>query len=400
MNSFTMRSWAAPRAWTSSGILATPAIQAATLLWGVSTSAAKLALLDWPPFTQAWLRFVVALLVLIPLNRMMGSRLALGRMPALLGLIGVALFYALHNLGLQFTSGVNASLILDGGTPALMIVFGAVLLRERPGRRAGAGLLISLGGIGVVVLANDSSGFGSLGLGDLLIVVSAALWALYAVIGKGVFAARGVLPVVSGSSLYGVLFLALPALVEISHGGGPTLTWQGGGIMLFLGAGCSALAYLFLGHALTHLTAWKVASWSTLMPLVGVVAAMILLREGFGTWQLAGGGLILLGVVLTSLPDAADVGRKAAPLDSSQPDADHIYPGAPRRVAEDQSPPIERETSARRSPVEQKHWRRQRPYGVPEQWDLPMQWERSERKPQNALANVERETRAAALRAS
>ncbi len=400
MNSFTARLGTAPRTWTSSGILATPAILAATLLWGVSTSAAKLALLDWPPLTQAWLRFVVALLVLIPFNRMMGSRLALGRMPALLGLIGVALFYALHNLGLQFTSGVNASLILDGGTPALMIVLGAFLLRERPGRRAGAGLLISLAGIGVVVLANDSSGFGSFGLGDVLIIVSAALWALYAVIGKNVFAAEGVMPVVSGSSLYGVLFLALPALVEVSHGGGPTLTWQGGGIMLFLGAGCSALAYLFLGHALTHLTAWRVASWSTLMPLVGVVAAMILLREEIGRGQLAGGGLILLGVVLTSLPNAAGAGRKIAPSDSAQPDADHIHPGAAGRVAGDQSLPIERETSARQATDGQKNWRQQRPYGVPVQWDLSIQREISERKPQNALPNAERETRMAALRVS
>ncbi len=289
----------------TSGVLATPAILAATLLWGMSTSAAKLALDDWPPISQAWLRFAVALVVLIPLVRLMSGRLALGRMPALLGVIGVGLFYAVHNLGLHATSAMNASLILDGGTPALTILFGAMLLGERPRRRPAIGLLLSLLGVGIVVLAKESGRIGEVGHGDLLMILSAALWALYSIVGKQIFRTEGVLPVVAGSTLYGTVLLSPPAVFELTQIGIPAITLQGAGLLLFLGVGCSAIAYLFLGHALIHLTAWKVASWTTIMPLVGVIAAVAFLREEMALGQAAGGALILAGVALATIADSA-----------------------------------------------------------------------------------------------
>jgi drug/metabolite transporter (DMT)-like permease len=301
--------------------LAVPAILLATLLWGVSTSVAKLALDEWPPLAQAWFRFAVALVVLIPLCHLSRHRVALGRLPALLGFTGIALFYALHNLGLHATSAVNASLILDGGTPALTLGFGAILLDERPRRIPLIGLMTSLIGVGGVVLAAGPGGFGAVGQGDLLMLTSAALWGLYSVVGKVTLADQGVLPVITGSTIYGVLFLTPAALFEMSLVGPPRVTAQGTSLVLFLGLGCSALAYLLFGHALTHLSAWQVASWTTLMPLVGVVAAALLLREPILIAQIAGGALILLGVMMTSRRVPRPEGR----------DERVVWPSAPER---------------------------------------------------------------------
>jgi drug/metabolite transporter (DMT)-like permease len=341
-----------PRHALASGSLAVPAILVATLLWGVSTSVAKLTLHEWPPLSQAWLRFAVALAVLVPLVLLGRGRLALGRMPALLGLTGVALFYALHNLGLHATSGVNASLILDGGTPALTVVLGAIMLGEQPRRRSTAGLVISLLGVGVVVLVAGPEGFGAVGYGDLLMLVSAALWALYSVVGRAIFASQGVLPVVAGSTVYGVLFLAPAAMFEVSRVGPPQVTAQGVGLVIFLGLGCSALAYLLLGHALTHLSAWRVASWTTLMPLVGVVAAAILLREPILLTQMAGGALILVGVMVASRAEPNEAAQRL-PTESvvwpSAPERKKWY-GKPRAGSEAHNPAASDSPSARPQP--------------------------------------------------
>jgi drug/metabolite transporter (DMT)-like permease len=176
--------------------LATAAALGSTIVWGVSTPVAKLALVDWPPLLQAWVRFAIALAVLIPWLLMKRQRVALGRGPALLGLLGVGLFYALHNIGLQLTSAINSSLILDGGTPILTVLMAALVLKERPQRLALIGLIASFAGVAAVIVGANRT-LGAVGYGELIMLASAALWAVYSIIGRRIFAAHGVLPVVT-----------------------------------------------------------------------------------------------------------------------------------------------------------------------------------------------------------
>jgi drug/metabolite transporter (DMT)-like permease len=82
--------------------LAVMAMTGAALLWGTSFVAAKAVLAEVPPTTLALLRFAIAAIVLVPLARRGGSRPALGRRGASLGLSGIALFYVCENAGLRF----------------------------------------------------------------------------------------------------------------------------------------------------------------------------------------------------------------------------------------------------------------------------------------------------------
>lgn len=291
--------------------LATGAALGSTIIWGVSTPIAKLALVDWPPLFQAWLRFAVALAVLIPWLLVKRQRIALGRGPALLGLLGVGLFYALHNIGLQRTSAINSSLILDGGTPILTVLLAALILKERPQRPAAMGLIASFAGVAAVIIGANRT-FGGVGYGECIMLASAILWAVYSIIGRRIFAASGVLPVVTGSTLYGAIFLAPAACFEGVQSGMPSLTPGSISLLLFLGVGCSALAYILVGYALTHLPAWHVAALSTVMPLVSLVAAGMIWREPVDISQMAGGLLILGGLVLCAPRRTADVATASA----------------------------------------------------------------------------------------
>lgn len=281
----------------ATALLATGAALGSTIIWGLSTPVAKLALLDWPPLFQAWIRFAVALAVLIPWLLMKRQRVALGRGPALLGLLGVGLFYALHNIGLQRTSAINSALILDGGTPILTVLLAALVLNERPHRPAVVGLIASFAGVAAVIVGANRA-LGSVGFGECIMLASAVLWAAYSIIGRRIFAAGGVLPVVTGATLYGWIFLAPAALYEGMQSGVPSLSPSCLSLLLFLGVGCSALAYILVGYALTHLPAWHVAALSTVMPLVSLAAAGVIWREPVDASQIAGGLLILSGLVL------------------------------------------------------------------------------------------------------
>ena len=311
----TTRPFPAPRlaglrpaiALTSSRTLAVLALVGANAIWGGSVVASEAALAHLPPLTLACVRVAVALAVLELLLVRSGARAARGRAPALLGLTGVALFCACQNLGLRFADAATAAL-LGGAIPVLTALLAVPILGERLRGRRLVGLLVSLTGVAVVVLLAPGGSLGASALGNLLPLASAASFAAYAVLGRRVFGSGGSgatsacvgasLAVVAGSTRYGLLFLLPGALVEVATSEVGPLTARDGLLLLYLGAGCSALAFVLLGYGLAHLEAGQGAAFGNLKPLVGVALAVALLGESVTPGLVGGAGLVLLGVAL------------------------------------------------------------------------------------------------------
>jgi drug/metabolite transporter (DMT)-like permease len=161
-------------------------------------------------------------------------------------------------------------------------------------------LLVSLSGIAVLVLHGSPAPAGMTALSNLLPLVSAASFAAYAVLGRPIFAGGDALAIVAGSTRYGLLFLLPGALVEVATRGLGPVTARDLALLLFLGAGCSALAFVLAGYGLAHLEASHGAVLGNLKPLVGVALAVVLLGEPLTRGQLGGGILVLLGVGVAS----------------------------------------------------------------------------------------------------
>ena len=286
-----------PVARPSDRVLALLALSAATALWGTSFVAAKVVLDAVPPVTLAVLRFAIGLAVLLPLTRAAGVRPARGRVPALLGLTGVALLFLCQNVGLERTSAANATLIMNGAYPVLTAALAAAFLRERLTGRLALGIPISLVGVAATVVGGSGTGLDVSVVGDLLILAGTLCAALYAVIGRRAFAGTGadLLANLSGSTLYGTLFLLPIAAFEVQSVGVPSPAPGDWLLIAYLGAGCSGLTYLLWAYGLRHLGAGEGATVCNLEIAVGVVAASILLGEPLAAVQLAGGALILAG---------------------------------------------------------------------------------------------------------
>lgn len=283
-------------------IRAIAALAAANLIWGGSVVASEALLVHLPPLTLAGLRVGVGWVVLRALLQLSGGRPATGRAPALLGLTGMALFCALQNLGLG-TAGVGTSALLNGAIPVLTAPLAAAFLGERLGGRRLAGLLLSLGGIVILVLGGSGATPGLAALGNLLPLMSAASFAVFTVLGRGVLAGGAggnTLAIVTGSTGYGVLFLLPGALIEAAITGIGPVTPQDALLIVYLGAGCSALAFLLCGYGLARIEAGRGAARGNLKPLVGLGLAVVLLGEPVSATQLGGGVLVLLGVALAS----------------------------------------------------------------------------------------------------
>jgi drug/metabolite transporter (DMT)-like permease len=280
------------------------ALALAGLIWGSSDVASKIALGAVPPITLALLRICLALLICWPLARRRPlSPLRSLRLPVL-GLIGVAGALLLQNSGLERTAAANGSM-LQGAAPILVILGAAVFLRESPGYARSAGVLTALAGVAAITLTGQHA-FAIPGSGDLYVLGSAACFAAFVVLGRPVFVDFGTIPVLAATYAWAFVFLAPLATAEAATRGIGRLEPSTLGLLLFLGVGCSALAHTLWGYALRHLEASQAAVFDNLIPIVGIVAAALFLRERPTGWELAGGALVILGAWIASRPRHAD----------------------------------------------------------------------------------------------
>jgi drug/metabolite transporter (DMT)-like permease len=272
------------------------ALVLASLLWGTSDVAGKLALVGIPPATLAALRFGVALAIVWPLARWRGGPQPPPRVVAPLGLVGVALTFLLQNLGLARTSATNASL-LQGAVPALTLVLAALVLGERLGPRRVAAVGAAMAGVAAVTLSGGGA-VGPPGVGDALVFASAGCFAAFVVLGRRAFPVYGALPVLAGMTAWGLAALAPVAVVESWLTRPPLPGPDQLAIVVYLGAGCSALTYGLWGYALRHLEAGRAGAFDAVIPVVGIAAAAVVLREQPVVWHGVGGALVVAGIWL------------------------------------------------------------------------------------------------------
>lgn len=284
---------------------ASPALALAAIIWGTAAVGAKTALRDFPPFVLAELRWAVALLCLWPLMRRAGEAPARGRGAALLGLTGLFLFYFFYSFGLMRTSAASATLI-GGGTPVVVALLSRLVLGERLVRRKGIGIAMSLAGV-VIVVGIGARFDGSL-TGNLLITGSMLSWAVYTTANRKYASGGGSLGLLVGAAIYGMLFMAPVALLELRFSSFGTITPSSIVLLFYLALGPSAAAYWLWGYGLSNVEASQAAVYGNLMPLFGVIAAAVFLSERLTGTQLIGGSCIVAGVWI-----ATSTGRQLRP---------------------------------------------------------------------------------------
>lgn len=279
----------------------------AVVFWGISFVASKAALREVSPPTLIFLRFAIGAVLLLAIVRELPPRESWPSL-ALMGFSGVFVHQMLQGYGLTMTTAMNTGWLI-GLIPIWSAILSALVLRERLGGWKIVGLTAGFAGALLVITRGELS-TRILGLpstkGDLLILISTVNWAIYSVIGHPTIRRLGPRRATSGAMLFGVamltpFFLARAGWREIPH-----LTATGWLAVLFLGIGCSALGYLFWYNALEHIEVSRVAALLYLEPLVTFTAAIALLGEHISAITVAGGALVLAGVLIAQYaPKAA-----------------------------------------------------------------------------------------------
>jgi drug/metabolite transporter (DMT)-like permease len=209
--------------------------------------------------------------------------------------VGVTAYFTLENLGVQRTTAGDAALLM-AAIPVICLAVEAIWFRQAISWRRSMGIGVSI--LGVFLVIGQAPGLGwDRWVGDSLVVAAAFCWAIYSLLGRRLNQYPK-LTVVAHQSLYGSLMLFPLALLEFSQWRG--LSMEAGVSVMYLGLMCSAMTYLLYNYALKALAASQVSTFLNLVPIIGVIAAMVLLGEQMQVAQILGGGVILAGVVLSA----------------------------------------------------------------------------------------------------
>lgn len=262
--------------------LAIIALITATVIWGAGAPIFKWALVNIPPFSLAFLRFYLAVILLFPFSL---RHLKVKRedfLPLLFsGLLGVTVNITFYFLGIQRTLAINASIITM--TIPILTIFAAVFfLKEKLSKKIITATTLSTLGILFIIgqpLLNGGSNIQL--IGDFFLVLSALSWVGYEVISKKLFQRYGSLTVTFYSFLIGSLTFLPLALYEynIDPYWISRLDIRGIFGITYGVFFTSILAYLTWQWGLSKLSASEAGLFFHLNPVANILVAIPLLGE-------------------------------------------------------------------------------------------------------------------------
>lgn len=274
------------------------------LCWGASYAATKYALEALPPTTLAFVRFIIGgfFLLLLPSknrHKLTGND---WKDLFLIGSFGVAIAYALLNLGLQMTSSTKTA-IAASLEPIFTILLAALILKEALRMQTVKAMAVSICGAILLMLGNkdlhqlkqEIVGGGEF-LGDVLVIVSILLAALYSILMKPVAKRIGAVRSTSYSFFIGALILLPVVYLEMSQLWPVTFSPRALAATIYLGVICNALAFTLWNWILKHTDAGTMAVTLNAQPLGGVAIGWLWLNETLSTTGIIGAILILSGI--------------------------------------------------------------------------------------------------------
>ena len=202
----------------------------------------------------------------------------------------------LQTLGLRYTTPARSGFIT--GLSVLIVPFLARFLLGRRVRLASWGG-VALAVVGLLVLTRPFGGAATaqVRLGDLLTLGCAVAFALQIVFTTEWSPRHALAPFVTAQVGFTFAGALLSLLVEAPRLA-PASPVRLAAVVAFLGVAMTAVAFFVMNWAQRHTTAVRAALIFSLEPVGAALFSAWYWKEPLGPWELGGGGLVVLAVVL------------------------------------------------------------------------------------------------------
>ncbi|RAS72787.1 DMT family transporter [Priestia endophytica] len=272
----------------------------AASIWGGMYVVVKVVVDVIPPLELVWMRYLVALVALFIIGLVKRQSWKIHKrdflLIALIGIVGNTISIVTQEYGTMLSSAQMGA-IITSSTPAFMVIFARLILKERLNIKKG--ISICLATIGVFLIVGNGNIDVSGQLGGIVLLVAALTWAIMSVLIKRVPSTYSPIVITTYSILVAFVILTPFVLKGLSNISVPQLThptiWGG---LLYLGIISTACAFILWNRGLQLLNASSGGLFFFFQPLVGTLLGWLLLGESIGGTFWIGSFLILSGVLL------------------------------------------------------------------------------------------------------
>jgi drug/metabolite transporter (DMT)-like permease len=215
------------------------------------------------------------------------------------GLFGVAINQLMFFKGLNYTTPINAAIIMTVG-PVLVLVFSALLKLEKIRPLNALGILLGLSGAVLLLLEKEVSLSNQGFVGDSLVLLNVSSYALYLVLVKPLMHRYKAATVIKWVFAFGFL-MVLPfswtELQQTDWSSFPRDIWLAVGFVVVF---TTFIAYLLNAWALQYVTSSVVGIYIYLQPIFASLVALAFGQDRLTGEKIAYSLIIFTGVFLVS----------------------------------------------------------------------------------------------------
>jgi drug/metabolite transporter (DMT)-like permease len=274
------------------------------LLWAGNAIAGKLAVGHVSPFLLTWLRWAIALAILIVIawrHVLQDWPVIRANLPFLfaLGALGFTMFNVMFYFALNHTSAINVA-IEQSAMPLVVFLLNFLWFGIRASWRQVVGFILTV--LGVVLTVTRGAPLSitqtPLNIGDVLMVIAISLYGVYSV----ALVKRPAMHWLSFLTTLSVaaLITSIPfAFWEIASG---TVIWpdaQGWAVAVFTALGPAILAQLSWARGLELIGSNRGGVFINIVPIFAALMAVVLLGDEFRLYHAAAMILVFAGVWLS-----------------------------------------------------------------------------------------------------
>jgi len=286
-------------------ILGAICLSLAASIWGGMYVVSKYVLDFIPPLTLVWLRFIIAFVVLYGILKLaekkqkkkVNIRKKDWLLFAWIGFIGYFISITCQFIGTKLSDAHTGSLVTSA-TPAFMVIFAALILKEKLTARRLLSTIIAT--IGVIIVIGWDIEIGSYFIGTIILVGAPITWALLSIYVKIASIQFSSLVITTYAIFFSLFFITPFMIWELQVASiGTVNTYVILGV-LYLGVISTAGAFFLWNKGLELMDASIGSLFFFFQPIVGSLLGWLLLNETLNSNFFIGGILIICSVLITT----------------------------------------------------------------------------------------------------
>lgn len=281
-----------------------------SLLWGLSFLGTKILLEVMLPAEILAVRWTLAFVTFTILILLKVVKVDFKKKPIKLLLIAAAMqpcaYSILETWGVNLTTSSESSIFI-AMVPLVVVLQERIFLKKKVSKLVMCAMMISFTGVLITVVFAPGFSTGSKLIGYLALIAAITVGSAYSVYSNKFNKSFSPVEITYALAIAGMIFFNTLSLAD---GNGFSAyqrmftDWETAAALVFLGVGCSCVAYLIFNYNLSRLPAAIVAVLQTnAITVVGVVAGIIFGGDPWGLYTVIGLAMAITGICISSTED-------------------------------------------------------------------------------------------------